>query len=184
MTHPTLRELVASIPAPGRLVWIGLRTARRGPIETVDAARALTGHGLAGDRRTAQGPADPASRRQVTLVQQEHLAVIGALLRRPPVDPALLRRNLVVAGCNLHALDGRRFTIGEVELEGTGPCQPCSRMEEALGPGGYQAMRGHGGITARVVRGGTLHLGDEVDLLPAGDGPLGTTTDDGDAGSP
>ncbi len=96
------------------------------------------------------------------IVQAEHLAVLGALLRRDPIDPALLRRNLVVAGVNLQALKGRRFRIGTAVLEGTGPCPPCSRMEETLGPGGYNAMRGHAGLNARVVEGGTIRLGDAV----------------------
>jgi MOSC domain-containing protein YiiM len=112
----------------------------------------------------------------VTLLQSEHLPAVGALLGRGPVDPVLLRRNLVVAGCNLRALQGRRFTIGDVELEGTGECHPCSRMEEALGEGGYQAMRGHGGLNARILRGGTLRVGDAVELCAPGEGVFGTST--------
>ena len=76
----------------------------------------------------------------------------------------LTRRNIVVSGINLLALAKRRFRIGEVVLETTGPCEPCSRMEENLGPGGYNAMRGHGGITARVAKGGTISVGDAVAL--------------------
>ncbi len=173
MTEPAdtgmsaMRRLLAVPPSPGRLRWIGLRQARRGPIEVVGQAEAVVGRGLVGDRTHARASGRGDGKRSVTLIQFEHLAAVGALLGREPVDPVLTRRNLVVSGINLVALKGRRFRIGEVLFETTGDCAPCAHMEEALGSGGFHAMRGHGGITARVVEGGALRVGDAVAAIAA-----------------
>ncbi len=100
-------------------------------------------------------------------MQWEHLAVIAALSGLEAVGPEALRRNVAVAGINLLGLRKATFRIGTAVLRGTGLCAPCSRMEEALGPGGYTAVRGHGGITAEVVEPGALALGDAVVPLDA-----------------
>lgn len=153
-----LAALLASLPQAGVLRWIGLRPAREQTPSEVSNAVVEIGSGLLGDRY--RGRAE--SKRQVTLIQQEHLDVIGALMSQPSIDPSLLRRNLVVSGINLLALQRAQFRIGAVVLEGTGQCHPCSRMEAALGPGGYNAMRGHGGITAKVITPGEIRVGDAV----------------------
>ena len=118
--------------------------------------------GLTGDHARP----GPRNARQVTLIQWEHLAVVSALLGRE-ITPADLRRNIAVSGINLFSLKGRRFRIGRALLETTGWCQPCARLEQRLGPGTFQAMRGHGGITARVIEGGIIRLDDEVRVEPA-----------------
>jgi MOSC domain-containing protein YiiM len=153
-----LSELLSTVPRIGAVAWIGVRPARREPVVVVDVVEAREGRGLTGDR--FRGSA--ASKRHVTLLQAEHLPVIAQLLGRDRIDPALLRRNIVVSGINLLALNSAQFEIGGVLMEGTGPCHPCSRMEETFGPGGYNAVRGHGGITARVISGGVIRLGDAV----------------------
>lgn len=146
---------------------IVLRRERRGAATRVSAAEAVAGVGLLGDHRSTRAQARPSvrpSQRQVSLIQAEHLPVIAALagLENAPDLPERLRRNLVIAGVNLVALQGWRFSVGEVVLEGAGLCHPCSRMEAALGPGGYNVVRGHGGLLARVLEGGRLKVGDPV----------------------
>lgn len=156
-----MERLQRSVPQVGRVEWIGRAPARRAPIESIDQVELCVGTGLQGEHHAQSGRGD----RQVTLVQAEHLQVIAALLARgEAIDPALLRRNVVVSGINLWALRKMRFRVGAGLLEGTGPCAPCSRMEETLGPGGYHATRGHGGITARVLEAGVIRIGDGVAL--------------------
>jgi MOSC domain-containing protein YiiM len=145
---------------PGRVVWIGLRPARRAPVQVVDAADLETGLGIVGDR---YGRKDGG--RQVTLIAAESLAAIAGYLGLEAVDPQALRRNFVVEGINLLALKERRFRIGEALLETSGECHPCSRMEETLGVGGYNAVRGLGGINARVLEGGRAWVGASVTRL-------------------
>ncbi|TWH99065.1 MOSC domain-containing protein YiiM [Luteimonas cucumeris] len=158
-----LYRLMSQFPRSGRVQWIGLRPAREVDMVPVDAVAAVAGKGLDGDRYMLK---DSSGKRGVTLIQAEHLPAIAVLSGRDDVPPALLRRNLVVAGVPLVAFKGRRFRIGEVLLEGTDECDPCSRMEAALGVGGYNAMRGHGGLCARILEGGTLRIGDEVTAMP------------------
>lgn len=163
--HPDspLRVLMDTFPRTGRLEWIGLRPGRRAPLAGVNHAEVLADHGLIGDHQAQKS----GGKRQVTLIQREHLSAVAALLGRAGIDPALTRRNLVVSGINVLALRAAQFEIGGVVFEGAGPCEPCSRMEEVLGPGGYNALRGHGGIVARVITGGVIRLGDAVTHVAA-----------------
>jgi MOSC domain-containing protein YiiM len=152
-----LGALMSRCPHAGRVDWLGVRPARNAPVELREVVEAIAGTGIVGDRY-----AGGSGKRGVTLMQAEHIPVVAALAGLDAIDPGTLRRNVVVGGIPLIALKGRRFRVGDALLEGTGPCDPCSKMEAALGEGAYNAMRGHGGLCARVLEGGLIRLGDAV----------------------
>jgi MOSC domain-containing protein YiiM len=155
----SLAERLREVPQVGALTWIGVRPAHGAVLTELSEVEATEGRGLRGD---VAARARVGGKRQVTLLQAEHLPVIAAFMGAR-VLPEQLRRNLLVSGINLIALSKLEFRIGErVVLRGTGPCAPCSKMDETLGEGGFQAIRGHGGITAQVIRGGLIRVGDRV----------------------
>ena len=143
---------------PGVVAWLGIRPARLAPMLTPESLTLVPGQGVVGDHYASatQGA------RQVTVIPAEHLTAIAAYLGKDSIPPELLRRNVVVRGINLAALKGRSFRLGSAVLENSGECHPCSKMERLLGTGGYNAVRGHGGITARVLEGGEVRLRDAI----------------------
>ncbi len=159
----SLKELLNSLPQTGTVEWIGLRPSRRVELIEIEQVELSTSQGLVGDRYGGR-----SGKRQVTLVQAEHLSAIASMSGRLDLNEnqvaRLLRRNIVVRGLNLLALKDQQFKIGEAVLEYTGLCHPCSRMEEYFGSGGYNTVRGHGGINARVVKDGLVRIGDSVNL--------------------
>ncbi|WP_460638380.1 MOSC domain-containing protein [Larkinella harenae] len=158
----SLKQLLEVFPHPGRIEWIGIRPVRKAALQSVPEVEVSEKSGLVGDHYNGR-----SGNRHVTLIQAEHLPAVAALTGHESIDPGLLRRNIVVSGLNLLALKDHKIQIGKtVVLEITGFCHPCSRMETNLGPGGYNAMRGHGGLTARVLQGGQIQLGDAITVLP------------------
>lgn len=148
--------------APGRLEWIGLRTERRGTVVQVESVMALAELGLKGDHRCEK---IPGSARQVTIISREYLQQIASELGIPAIDPALLRRNLVISGMDMDQMRFQQLQIGDAIFETSALCHPCSRMNEALGSGGKQAMMGRGGLCAKIVKAGRVAVGNEVVLL-------------------
>lgn len=154
-----IKQLMKNFAHRGKVEWLSYRPGptSRGPLLVADTLEVTEKKGIVGDRYRGT-----ARNRQVTIIQAEHIEAVAKILHKETIDPALLRRNIMVSGINLLALNDTTFQIGDAVLKMTGYCHPCSRMEENLGIGGYNAMRGHGGITCMVIKGGTIKLGDEV----------------------
>ena len=159
--HPLDRYL-DTLPA-GTVDWIGVRPRRREPLESVTTVQAVAGQGLQGDHRMTK---TPGSGRQVTLISAEFIRQIAAQFDEATLEPARLRRNIVVSGFNLNALRRQRFWVGEALFEATQLCHPCARMETELGPGGVVAMYGYGGLCAKIIEGGEIEVGASVRWAP------------------
>lgn len=151
-----MQTCLETLPQQGRLKWIGIRPQKRVEMLSVEQAE-LSMYGILGDHYCGK-----SGKRSVTLIQAEHIVAISSFLHTEKISPQLLRRNLVIEGINLLALKNHRFYVGPVLLEMTGLCHPCTRMEENLGAGGYNAVRGHGGINARVLTPGVIRVNDPV----------------------
>jgi MOSC domain-containing protein YiiM len=134
------------------------------PAEPLAEAVVRENYGLEGDWRSRAGKG-----RQVTLIEEEALDAVGHALGTP-VKLGASRRQVVVRGLPLNPTVGQVLRVGEVELQVTGLADPCDNMERTIGPGARAALDDRGGVCARVLRGGTLRVGDPVrvaELVPA-----------------
>ncbi len=140
----------------GKVIALHLCTGVRQPMTPVKEAVAVSDLGLEGDRHAAKGSA-----RQVLVMDKETLDGLG-------LTPGEIKENITVEGLDLSSvIAGQVFFIGdEVTLEATGPCEPCSRMDE-IRPGLRVDLLDRRGIVTMVLSGGALRVGDAVRLEPS-----------------
>ena len=130
-------------------------------MRVVSAIDALIDRGLDGDKAGQR----LGGKRQVTLFQAEYIPVLQTLLPNLNISIADLRRNIGVSGINLNALKDQCIQVGDALLQVTGFCHPCGKIERQLGYGVFNALRGHGGLTAKVRAGGRIAIGDTVRVV-------------------
>ncbi|CAA9274154.1 MAG: hypothetical protein AVDCRST_MAG52-3381 [uncultured Blastococcus sp.] len=121
------------------------------------------GFGIVGDRYAGK----PAHRdAAVTVLAAEAVDALAAELGSVPLDPLLMRRNVVLRGAEIEALRGQVFSLdcgeGEVVLRGGRPANPCAWLDTVLAPGAHRGMRGRAGIRCAPLSGGVLRLGPAV----------------------
>jgi len=137
-----------------RIVALHLCTKSRAPLQSVERVNALEETGLEGDRHAKHG-----SRRQVLLIEQEHLDALK-------LQPGEVREQVTVRGIALDQLVfGARIKVGSAVLEIAGPCDPCERMEE-IRDGLREALEGRRGRFVRVVQPGSFAVGDALVVEP------------------
>lgn len=153
------------MPVAGRLLGIARRAARFLPMEEITDGVVTLERGLEGDHKGLKF----RNRALTVLAAEDWRAALAAL--PVAIDAEALpwttrRANLLVSGVRLPRARGAVMRIGPVLIEVTYPTVPCRRMEDAH-PGLMKALypEWRGGVTARVLEGGELRIGDEVSVV-------------------
>lgn len=137
----------------GRVVALYVSPARGEPMAARHEVEARADHGFAGDAH-----ARPGGSRQALLMDAETLKQLS-------LRPGTLKENITTLGLEVNALaPGTRLRIGQVTLEITKPCEPCSRWNQ-IRPGLSATLRGRRGLLARVIEGGVIRVGDPITPL-------------------
>jgi MOSC domain-containing protein YiiM len=142
---------------------IHIATAAGAPVRAVDAARAIAGVGLEGDRYAyGQGHyQDDRVSRDLTLVEAE---AIAALAREHGIalSPGETRRNLTTRGISLNELVGRRFWVGDLLCHSTRLCEPCQYLADLTDKPLLRPLVHRGGLRADILRDGVIQVGDQL----------------------
>jgi len=116
----------------------------------------VAGSGIVGDRYFDH---EEDYKGQITFFDYAAYEAIKDKFDLPEMEASAFRRNAMIAGVDLNELIGKRFTIGEVEFEGSEEAKPCYWMNRACAPGVEEFLRGKGGLRARIRSGGVLRRG-------------------------
>jgi len=125
---------------------------------SLEKVKLVAGKGIEGDRFFDH---KPDFKGQVTFFSEEVARELEKELGLPTIDRAAFRRNALISGIDLNRLVGRRFSIGEVEFSGSEECAPCYWMDEAVGSGAHEWLKGRGGLRCRILNNGELSLGEK-----------------------
>ena len=158
---PTKLSSTGRISSVGSVVAIARRPARLAPMEEIDVGDISVEAGLSGDHKGIKFP-----KRQITVLSLEAWHEAAKEAGQPDLDWTIRRANILVCGVDLPRARGGVVRIADVILEVTNPTLPCKRMEDAV-PGLRKALYPdwRGGITCKVVEGGTVALNDRVEVL-------------------
>lgn len=133
------------------------------PVVEVPQIRCLAGRGVEGDRFLDH---KPDYKGQITFFAHEVYQDVCRQLGVRDKEPAVFRRNVITEGVDLNALIGQEFEVQGVRFLGTAECSPCYWQNEAFGPGAEEAMKGRGGLRAKILTDGLLRVGGSQETEP------------------
>jgi MOSC domain-containing protein YiiM len=151
----------------GRIEALWIADEGSAPMQSLTDVEAVADRGFRGDRYLrGTGYYSPYDVCETTFIEREAIERIREE-RGIDLTDGRHRRNAVTSGVAVHDLLDQRFRVGGAVFEGTRPRPPCAHVEDVAGEDGVgRALTdGRGGICARVVEGGRVAVGDDVDVL-------------------
>ena len=142
----------------GRVLAVCLSATEGGVTREVSEAMATAGAGLEGDRYCTFGA---SAETQLTLIQIEAVNEFNEAFAAN-LQATAFRRNVITEGVDLNALEGRVFTVGDVQLRGVELCEPCADLQNLLDiPGLVKQLTHKGGLRCEILGGGVIRPGDK-----------------------
>ena len=138
--------------------------AGENPIHEIREAQCVAERGIEGDRFFDK---EANHKGQITFFADEVHQSLCEQLNIRDKPPSTFRRNVITRGVDLSKLIGQEFEIQGVRFFGTEECRPCYWMDQAFGPGAEAALRGRGGLRARILTSGTLRTVEHASVRSA-----------------
>lgn len=124
---------------------------------SLPAAELEAGKGIAGDRFFDY---KDDYKGQVTFFEYETFLDLRERFAVFDRGPEAFRRNIITAGVDLNTLIGQEFEVQGIRFQGIEEAKPCEWMNRAFCEGAEEALRGKGGLRARVLSSGLLRVDD------------------------
>ena len=121
----------------------------------VREARLLAGRGIEGDRYL---DFKDDYKGQVTFFEWEVYERLIEKFAAHGKGPEIFRRNIITEGADLNSLIGTEFEVQGVRFLGTQESAPCHWMNTAFAEGAEDALKGHGGLRAKILSDGVLRV--------------------------
>jgi MOSC domain-containing protein YiiM len=125
-------------------------------ILSVNQAECVAGQGLRGDRFFGH---QENYKGQITFFSLEVYLALCSTLKTEDKSPAVFRRNVITSGIDLNSLLAKTFELQGISFEGITECSPCYWMDKAFAPGAEKALKGQGGLRAKITSNGVLSTG-------------------------
>ena len=141
---------------------LGITAINNQSIQEVDSIEVIANQGIVGDRHFKKFN-DPYN--QISLIDSEGIDNYNIKfgLNISYID---FRRNIITKGTKLNDLVGKKFKVGNVELEGIDLCRPCRHLSEILNQNNIiKEFLRKGGLRCQILSSSNINVGDKIKSL-------------------